>query len=86
MENPTDFLTVTIKLVDRRDGQPGWQFRLLNSHGENPMVESGLYETPEAASRAFSPPIRVSYQAAIVSALSKGEPISFSLEHAYDSV
>ena len=87
MTDETKFVTVTAKPVITTSSPPNTTYHLsIDSINPSFWVEHGRYTTIDEVLRAFTPPIKQSYQDALVAALTNGEEISFSLEHAYDSL
>jgi hypothetical protein len=87
MSDQLHFINVTITPVIRVGERKETLYRITHDGSSASMwVEHGTHKTLEAVLAAFSPPLRASYQAAVLSALANGEVITFSLQHAYDSL
>ena len=86
MNEKIRFVNVTITPVIRDGERAETLYRITHDGGASWWVDPGTHKTLEAVLAAFSPPLRASYQAAVLSALANGEPITFSLQHAYDSL
>ena len=87
MSDQSNFINVTITPVIRDGERTETRYRITHDgSSSSPWVEHGTHKTLEDVLAAFSPPLRASYQAAVLSALANGEVNTFSLQHAYDSL
>jgi hypothetical protein len=78
------FPNVTIEPIPGRKA-PREIYRVsVDTPNPTPTVDCGEYATVGAVLEAFTWPLKTMYQAAILEALEKSEPITFSLEDAHD--